>query len=117
MDIGSLFCTARLPRCLECPLSSHCQSAHTIVESKKAAKPEPVHRFVPHRIWRGKIIELLRKSPEHSEDEKTILHALFQENQTIIDIDFLHYILQKLEQNNLIELNKLPHKVIVSLKE
>ncbi len=117
MDIGSLFCTARLPRCLECPLSSDCQSAFTIIESKKTAKPEPLHRSVPHRIWRGKIIELLRKSPNHSEDEKTILHALFQENQTNIDIDFLHFILQKLELNNLIELNKSPHAIIVSLKE
>ncbi len=117
MDIGSLFCTARLPRCLECPLSSFCQSAFTIVESKKARKSEPMHRFVPHRIWRGKIIELLRKSPYHSVDEQTILHALFQDNQTDTDIDFLHYILQKLELNNLIELKKSDHKVIVCLKE
>ncbi|MBK7986120.1 MAG: A/G-specific adenine glycosylase [Ignavibacteria bacterium] len=117
MDIGSLFCTSRSPRCHDCPISSHCQSAFAVIDGEKTPKKEPTHRAIPHRIWRGKIIELLRQSNHHSENANYILHALFQENISTLDSDFLDYILKKLESNNLIELQTINNTIIVSLKE
>jgi A/G-specific adenine glycosylase len=68
MDIGSTICTARRPRCTECPLRAVCSSVSVKsvqVDSPAAAarRPEPHYAGMPRRIWRGKIVEALRRRP------------------------------------------------------
>lgn len=62
MELGALVCTARSPRCGSCPVSSVCRSAARLTQGAPAAprRPEPSHRGIPRRIWRGRIIEVLR---------------------------------------------------------
>lgn len=68
MDFGATICTARRPACGRCPLSHECLSAFPreieLYGSRRHARPEPELRGVPRRVWRGRIIELLRSEPE-----------------------------------------------------
>ncbi|MBL7997916.1 MAG: A/G-specific adenine glycosylase [Candidatus Kapabacteria bacterium] len=63
MDIGALFCTARKPKCNDCPLQKLCASAGSMAEAQPPRKTEPMHRLEPNRIWRGRTVELLRNLP------------------------------------------------------
>ncbi len=60
MDIGALFCTARAPKCMSCPLHEVCPSAGTMQEVRKVKPPEPSWEGTPNRIWRGCIVQILR---------------------------------------------------------
>ncbi|MBK7259949.1 MAG: A/G-specific adenine glycosylase [Ignavibacteriae bacterium] len=63
MDIGATICTARAPLCTACPLASLCASAGSMAAPPPAKKkPERSLEGIPHRIYRGRIIEQLRHS-------------------------------------------------------
>ncbi len=65
MDFGALVCTARSPKCSFCPLAGPCRSGGRFTAgaaSRSRPKPEPSHRGVPRRIWRGELVSALRKS-------------------------------------------------------
>lgn len=61
MDLGATICTARTPACPDCPVARYCRSAgiirHTTASSRMR---EPSLGGVPNRIYRGRVIELLR---------------------------------------------------------
>lgn len=63
MDIGALFCTARRPKCDVCPLNELCASSGKMTETVLKKKIEPSFDGVPNRIWRGRVVQLLRKVP------------------------------------------------------
>jgi A/G-specific adenine glycosylase len=70
MDFGSLVCTKRNPKWEICPLTRAgiSKSSHKVVASiPKSAKQEPGRlvgsKFVPNRIFRGRIVEALRDEP------------------------------------------------------
>ncbi len=63
MELGALVCTARSPRCEECPIVSHCAWQH-------AGRPEHDGPRRRGQAWhgtdrqvRGRIVQLLRESP------------------------------------------------------
>jgi A/G-specific adenine glycosylase len=60
MDIAAQYCTARAPRCLFCPVAQACQSAFRLLDVMPPRIAEPSHRGKPNRIWRGRIVDLLR---------------------------------------------------------
>jgi len=65
MDFGATICTARRPACERCPLTDLCLSAfppQLELYGTGASDPttEPGVRGVPRRIWRGRIVEMLR---------------------------------------------------------
>lgn len=60
MDIAALYCTARSPQCLFCPVTRACRSSFHLVDALPPKVAEPSFRGQPNRIWRGRIIELLR---------------------------------------------------------
>lgn len=63
MDLGATICTARSPQCDVCPLSRLCASAQMMSGPPLSrARKEPSLHGVPRRIYRGRIIEQLRKS-------------------------------------------------------
>jgi A/G-specific adenine glycosylase len=64
MDHGATICTARRPACERCPLVEHCLSAYpsTVPLFGSAAVEEPMIGHAPRRIWRGRIVELLRSA-------------------------------------------------------
>ena len=65
MDLGASVCTARVPRCEDCPVARFCSSR---VGMKQAGvsrpKSEPSRDGIPNRMFRGRIIERLRQLSE-----------------------------------------------------
>lgn len=64
MDFASLICTKRTPQCLQCPFSKRCLSYPDPKDIVPIKKKEPGRsergKHVPRRIYRGRIIEVLR---------------------------------------------------------
>jgi A/G-specific adenine glycosylase len=61
MDLGATICTARSPSCIMCPVVRLCSSARTIRHAPASRRgTEPSLNGIPNRIYRGKVIELLR---------------------------------------------------------
>jgi len=62
MDLGATVCTAAAPQCGVCPLCSLCHSAGLLGPARRARRlrNEPSFRGIPNRIYRGRIVELLR---------------------------------------------------------
>ena len=62
MDIGATVCTARVPSCSRCPLTRICASRTTMTQAKRGTrKAEAGSHGVPDRIYRGRIVEALRR--------------------------------------------------------
>jgi A/G-specific adenine glycosylase len=63
MDLGATVCTARNPRCGACPVSARCLSARAMIDTPLRRRlREPSLRGVPNRIYRGRIVDILRTS-------------------------------------------------------
>jgi A/G-specific adenine glycosylase len=63
MDLGATICTARRPKCAKCPAARWCSSQHSLRNASPALparKTEPTYESIPHRLWRGRIVEHLR---------------------------------------------------------
>lgn len=60
MDLGAKICTARRPKCSACPLSELCPSAGRMLEAVRNRRPEPLFRGEPRRLWRGRVVDVLR---------------------------------------------------------
>jgi A/G-specific adenine glycosylase len=72
MDLASMICTKRSPDCHNCPLKEVCGSFpnprdHEIKKKKEVGRTEN-GKHVPRRIYRGRIIEYLRKESGHVND-------------------------------------------------
>lgn len=104
MDIGALYCTARSPKCAECPLRTLCASAHSIQEAVRVKKAEPQHKGIPNRIWRGKVVEYLRQTHTavHSNDVLAHVHPL---PITKKDEHWFNALLQTLVRDSMITIN------------
>jgi A/G-specific adenine glycosylase len=62
MDIGATVCTARLPRCSDCPVATLCTSRPAIKPARRRHKTsEPSLGGIPNRIYRGRVVEALRQ--------------------------------------------------------
>jgi A/G-specific adenine glycosylase len=64
MDIGAMICTARQPRCGECPVAARCASSRAMSRNvRPKGRQEQSLAGIPNRIHRGRIVEILRNSP------------------------------------------------------
>jgi A/G-specific adenine glycosylase len=63
MDLGATICTARNPRCDECPVMSVCVSRRSMRRiAVPLLKKELMFHGIPNRAYRGRIIDVLRGS-------------------------------------------------------
>jgi A/G-specific adenine glycosylase len=63
MDLGSTVCTARAPKCNECPVLHECASAKSMLRTGISQRStEPSFLGIPNRVYRGRVIELLRNA-------------------------------------------------------
>jgi len=103
MDIGATLCLKRSARCTECPLRPLCASAKTLMNKSATAHPkkrEPSHNGIPNRIWRGKVVEFLRKKKTSS------VASLGKEiitNFTPDEMPWLEKIMKSLERDGLVQ--------------
>ena len=63
MDIGATICTAHQPRCEACPVAVMCLSRTGMTRSrnKKTGRREPSLAGIPNRMYRGRVVETLRR--------------------------------------------------------
>ena len=61
MDLGARLCTARNPQCGDCPATSLCASRFSMSRIvMHEPKREPSLEGIPNRMYRGRIVEILR---------------------------------------------------------
>lgn len=115
-DLGATVCTARTPQCIACPVNRHCPSAFRAKALRsKPSRPEPRRNGLPNRIYRGRIIELLRKSPGALPSNK--IGARVKDDFKPNDLPWLHELLRSLERDGLVKLKNGASTVHVSLAE
>src|SRR5664280_993123 len=113
MDIAAQYCTARSPRCLFCPVTKACRSAFRLAEAVSPHAAEPSHRGKPNRIWRGRIVELLRSLPSDQTMGLTELRTLLFPTEEETDGPWLEHIVAVLEHDGLIDRDEAVDKSIV----
>ena len=103
MDIAAQYCTARAPRCLFCPITQACRSAFRLAEAVPPRVSEPSHRGKPNRIWRGRIVELLRGlAPDQTMGLAELRTRLFPTEEET-DGPWLEHIVAALERDGLVD--------------
>jgi A/G-specific adenine glycosylase len=119
MDLGATICTARRPLCVECPVSTTCRSAFAFNGQKvgeQKAKQEPSYCGVPNRLYRGRIVEVLRNVNGQG---KIGIHELGKRIKTPFkrsEEAWLHALLRGLENDGLVKTyGRSPSGVRVSL--
>lgn len=107
MDIGAMFCTARAPKCALCPVRKLCASANNMAEAVRTKKAEPSFDGIPNRIWRGRVVQLLRKVPMNTwSDSTTLYNQLFSASlfTTTEREQWFSRLLQGLERDAIVEI-------------
>ena len=113
MDIGATICTARQPRCDICPVASLCLSRTLMRRTPHyRAKREPSFHGIPNRIYRGRIIEILRNRKRVRAD---LLGRMIHRPYSDRDERWLHGILNDLSNEGLIILSHNGSKTITSV--
>ncbi len=73
MDLGRMICTANNPKVSLCPLHEDCALGEKDFP-KSIKRVEPMFAGVPRRIWRGRIVELVRNT--HKVTTQQLLNRL-----------------------------------------
>lgn len=116
MDIGSQICTARNPKCGECPLQRNCMSAFSSafrIRHRTAKKMEPHHNGIPRRLIRGKILKILHNGPKRFDDVLPLLSGTHQASKR----KFLHSVLSLMKNDGIIEIRGSGTSARISLPE
>ncbi len=111
MDLGGMVCTARNPRCVECPINTSCASAFSKIFLQKyiiKKKDEPSRKGIPRRIYRGKILKLLHV---HSLSVEEIADSLW-DSFSAKDIMWLSGVLDVMVKNGLLIVSKKKYSII-----
>lgn len=101
MDLGARLCTARAPRCEECPLGQVCPSAGRIRTVKRERAAEPSHRDVPNRLWRGRLVKALH-AVEKRPSPRTLYTRVIGTAPSAEDLQWLKGLLAALERDGVI---------------
>ena len=119
MDIGATVCTARKPLCDDCPVQQNCKSkalgsyVHFKPNGSQKLTYEPAHRGIPRRIWRGKIIQILRRLPNRRSMSVTSLSKTMRLQNN--DARWVSAVVHQLEKDGVGSTSKRSSETFVSL--
>ncbi len=100
------------PKCLECPLRKQCPSAEQFLSGrvvipkqmvKKAIESHHEEKPFPDRIYRGRILKLIRES-KHGIDPRSVGNAVDKTFDPIIDSEWVDAMIGRLIKDQMIEL-------------
>ena len=119
MDFGSLVCTKRSPKWDMCPLTAKglCKAAYKVhFEPRKVIRKlepgrEMAGKFVPNRIFRGRIINKLRDAPQGMSAQDIGVHICIDWS-TDDHAEWLQGLLQDLEKDQLIHRKKQSYALV-----
>ena len=105
MDLGSLVCTAANPKCDLCPVSQSCPSAFKVKRTTRGRSPvEPRRDGIPNRIYRGRIVEILRNVRARKSISFGMLASQVKPDFTHRDRQWLSGVLSGLQKDGLVRL-------------
>ncbi|MGA3286144.1 MAG: A/G-specific adenine glycosylase [Bacteroidota bacterium] len=115
MELGSTLCTAAHPRCVDCPLKQYCPSAFQIRKPKKSYTRKNHRAMIPNRIYRGRIVALLRTmSRRQSIESNRLLHMIRPEAKSQ-NHKWFSLVLTGLQRDGLIQIHSQKAKSFISL--
>ncbi len=114
MDLGSLFCTSKNPKCSLCPLEKVCSSADNEKRIQETRKKKNVIPFrQSDRIVRGTILKLLTAKPYSISD----LHVAVKNEGIERTAEHFQRIVSQLESDGLIEVRQKMVRLPSQLKK
>jgi A/G-specific adenine glycosylase len=117
-DFGAAVCTAARPSCEVCPVAARCPSAFKISpQPAKRSNPEPGRNGIPNRLYRGRIVDILRTLKGKRTVSADSLGSRIKENFTLRDRNWLNELLHALQRDGLVALRNGSSKLRVSLAE
>jgi A/G-specific adenine glycosylase len=115
MELGSTLCTAANPRCVNCPLEGHCPSAFQIRKPKKSYNRKNHRALIPNRIYRGRIVALLRIMSRRQSIESNRLYHMIRPEARSQNQKWFSLILSGLQRDGLIQIHSQKAKRFVSM--
>lgn len=120
MDFGATICVSRDPQCATCPMSTLCSSYQTLSSTRVRRRKRNTERpygGLPVRIYRGRIIEHLRRFNGRSRITVENLGPLIKPNFSRKDKTWLNRILHKLQADGLLRLQHHRNRWFVHLPQ
>ena len=121
MDLGATVCTSQRPVCGVCPVRTLCSSTHILSHSNRMArrKPsrEPLYHGLPVRIYRGRIVERLRRLNGRTTIALNKLGREIKADFARSEFSWLESVLRKLAKDGLVEFQKRRNTTVVRLPE
>jgi len=118
MDLGATICTSSKPQCNRCPVMVFCSSAFRIKKRAPGTKKvEPGREGIPNRLYRGKVVEVLRNVNGRQFLSFSYLAKQVKPNYQERDKRWLRGILHGLERDGLIATKQHGSTLLVSLPE
>ncbi|MEK6939935.1 MAG: hypothetical protein AABX31_04355 [Nanoarchaeota archaeon] len=124
MDFGSSICTRNTPSCNTCPLQNNCaffplyknhkEKALFVMEKKKEQGTIENGKHIPNRIFRGRMVEFARKNQGREVliyDLGKVIKKDYQNNEE----KWLLSLLRKLQNDGLLNCQKVENKLVLSL--
>ncbi len=115
MDFGSLVCMRKEPLCSLCPLHQSCRffplyevGKKEVLQVREKKKEQGVNengKFIPNRIFRGRIVEWVRKN-ERKKVRIEELGLAVKKDYTSVDEEWLLKLCMKLEKEGLFKMRK-----------
>jgi A/G-specific adenine glycosylase len=115
MELGSIFCTAIHPRCIDCPLKQYCPSAFQNHRPKKSYTRKNHRAVIPNRIYRGRIVALLRTISRRQSIESNRLLQMIRPEARNQNQKWFSLILAGLQRDGLIQIHSQKTKSFISL--
>jgi len=115
MELGSAFCTAAHPDCAGCPLHRYCPSAFHVRIRAKIKKIKNERTFIPDRIYRGRVVALLRTFSRHQKIEAFHLLKKLRPGDAKRNQKWFSLLLTGLQRDGLIHIHTQRMKTYVSL--
>ena len=112
MDLGRTVCTAKNPKSALCPLHEDCAAGEKDLP-KKVKRQEPLFAGVPRRIWRGRVVELVRHAKRPLRLEEVLKKLGVESDQT--SIDWFMVVSFQLQKESLIKVKKSKFTLFLSL--
>jgi A/G-specific adenine glycosylase len=114
MELGGIICTAANPHCLECPLKYYCPSAFLMVNKRKPIEKK-ARPIIPNRIYRGRIIAVLRMIAHDGSIEANQLAKMVKPDYSIRHKEWLDKLINGLLRDGLIQIRSRNNKIYLSL--
>lgn len=107
MDIGATVCRARNPECVRCPVATVCLSRAAMKQGSHARRRNEAGRNgIPNRIYRGRIVEVLRARGGRLELTAARLGRKIDPDFSTQDRAWLERLLERLALDGLVRIRR-----------